>query len=389
MIIIHEVNSQLGMVIQIMRVHILQVRDGDIVLKDIFNNFGVKIISAGTCLKERDIDVLLRHHIDMVEIMERLNPQLNIDVITNSTSSPGISETVPVDSVLLEPEQYVNPSIKQFYPQYLEAVKFTSHMFDHALRTGTISHEDVESTISPILEQFNEERDVVSLLLHLISDDDYICQHSLQVSMLSYYLAVWLGYSEQDALRIGRAGYLHDIGKSQIERSILDKPSSLSHEEFEQIKAHTTIGHQIISSSYSDEWLSIPALQHHERIDGSGYPQGLTGDQIHDISKIVAIADVYSAMISTRVYREKRDLFSVLNEMYSMSFNKLDPRMTHVFIRQMLPNFLHKRVKLSDGRMGTIIMNHSTEFFKPLVQINQEFIDLSLVRQVEIEHVYM
>lgn len=373
-----------------MRVHILQVMDGDINATDIFNPYGVKIISAGTVIKEHHIDILIRNNIDMLDILEQRNSQFEVEVVSQINENDAVQEIVPLNTVQLESQQAVSSSFDvEFYPEYKEALRTTNQIFEYALNTGKISHETVENTVTPLLEHFHKERDVVSLLLQLNNDDDYTCQHSLQVCMLSYYLSLWLGYTTDESLRIGKAGYLHDIGKCRIDRAILNKPAKLSKEEFETIKTHTTIGEEIIKANYTDDWLSISALQHHERMDGTGYPHGVSGNDIHPIAKIIAVADVYSAMISTRVYRDKKDLFSVLHEMYVMSFNQLDPHITHTFIRQMLPNFLHKRVKLNDGRTGTIVMNHATEFFKPLVKIDEEFIDLSMIRQVEIAHVYM
>lgn len=374
-----------------MRVQVEQIKDGDINSTDVFNQYGALIISAGTVLQEKHIDMLKRHHIDMLNIEEQDESPFDIEIISPYDHATPTPERVPIRSIQLEEgSQFHTLQIRtQLYPVYEQALHTTHQIFEHALHTGEISYELVESTISPLLNHFHKERDVVSLLLQLRNDDEYTSQHSIQVSMLSYYLAKWLGYSEEDALRIGKAGYLHDIGKCKIDHAILYKPSALTAEEYTIVKEHTVFGGEIIQANYSDEWLVLGALQHHERMDGSGYPYGISGEDIHPVAKIIAVTDVYSAMISSRVYQEKRDLFSVLHEMYKLSFNHLDPQVAHTFIRQMLPNFLHKRVKLSDGRTGTIIMNHSTEFFKPLVKIDEDFIDLSVFRQVEIERVYM
>lgn len=227
------------------------------------------------------------------------------------------------------------------------------------------------------------------MLLLLNTKDDYTYQHSVQVGMLSYYLATWLGYDEKQAVVIGQGGFLHDIGKCQIQDDILNKPERLSDDEFELIKQHTIFGYEIIKRSFGESIQATVALQHHERIDGNGYPHGINGEQIHPVAKIVAVADVYSAMISSRVYQEKRDLLYVLKELYRMSFNELDPFTTHTFIKHMIPNFIGKQVELQSGETGIIIMTHPSEFFRPLIQINGEFIDLSLERSLEVKHVYM
>lgn len=380
-----------------MRVYLTQVNPGDIVLRDIFNSFGVLIIAAGTVLKERDIDILMRNSIDMLEVYERVDSAYQVDALTLSLLQSQTASTptpIPVspDELIRDKElpSTLSPEVyQQFQAQYATAIQTTNQLFNHAYLLGTIDKQLIEDAITPLLDITRTERDVVSLLLQLNLDDDYTCQHSIQVSMLSYYIASWLGYSHEQALRVGKAGYLHDIGKCRIERSILNKPSRLTDAEYEIVKKHAQIGSDIISSTYTDEWFYIAAMQHHERTDGSGYPKGLQAPQIHHVAKIVSIADVYSAMISKRVYRDKRDMFTVLNEMYLMSYGKLDTDMTHTFIRKMLPNFLHKRVRLNDDRIGTIVMNHNSEFFRPLIQIDQHFVDLAVLRQLKIEEVYM
>ena len=158
--------------------------------------------------------------------------------------------------------------------------------------------------------------------------------------------------------------------------SILNKPESLTAQEYDLVKQHTIYGHDIIQNSFGDTLHAKVALEHHERMDGTGYPNQMNGDQVHPVSKIVAVADVYSAMISSRVYQKKRDLLFVLKELYRMSFTELDPFTTHTFIKHMIPNFIGKRVELNTGETGTIIMTHPSEFFRPLIQIEDQFIDL-------------
>lgn len=354
-----------------MRIQLTDVKEGDILLRDIFNDHGTLVLSAGTVLKSKDRHLLERHQIDLIDIMERLTPQYSIDSM----------------AVAAVKQSSTNTSREQLINQYEVAIQHTNLIFEHAAAEGIVEDSDIEETYLPLLNQIQKERDVVSLLMLMNGEEDYTYQHSIQVSVLSFYLANWLGYSEEDAKRIGKAGYLHDIGKCVIERKLINKPGALTDEEFEQIKQHTLAGQQIVSNSFDDEWLSLAALQHHERMDGSGYPVGLQGDRIHEVARIVAVADVYSAMISNRVYRKKQDLFSVLKEMHQMSYSQLDPHITHTFIRKMLPNFLSKRAKLSDGRVGVIIMNHHTEFFRPLIQLDQQFIDLSKNRSIEIEEI--
>lgn len=353
-----------------MRVHVTELRDGDRLSKDAFNSYGLHVLSEGTELYSREISQLYQHQIDYIDIDDRAE-----------TTAATAARTL---------ESGLSPKwLPTVEPIYDAAVKGCEQLFIDALQNGSVVMDDVVETFQPLVDNFRMERDVVSMLLLLNTKDDYTYQHSVQVGMLSYYLATWLGYDEKQAIVIGQAGFLHDIGKCQIEDDILNKPERLSEEEFGLIKQHTLFGYEIIKRSFGDSIQATVALQHHERIDGTGYPHSINGEQMHPVSKIVAVADVYSAMISSRVYQEKRDLLFVLKELHRMSFNELDPFTTHTFIKHMIPNFIGKQVELQSGESGIIIMTHPSEFFRPLVQINDEFIDLAVDRSLEVKHVYM
>src|SRR5690606_13099035 len=191
--------------------------------------------------------------------------------------------------------------------------------------------------------------------------DEYTYQHSVQVGILSYYLSRWMGKKEEESLLAGKAGFLHDIGKSHITNEILRKPDKLDEDEFTLMKKHTIVGYEIIKNSIESPVVALAALQHHERLDGSGYPLSIVGEQMQPISKIVAVADIFSAMISSRVYREKRNMIVVLKELNEMSFGAIDPIVTQTLIRNMLPSFIGKQVVLKSGERGMIIWNNQND----------------------------
>ncbi|MFC5402173.1 HD-GYP domain-containing protein [Cohnella soli] len=356
-----------------MRVHITDLLAGDRLSEDIFNSFGLHVLSKGTVLNDKEISRMYQHQMDYIEIEKRESIM---------AASVDDEDEIGDDSAFSS----YNPLLR---PLYFDAVAGAEQLFTRALEEGRIYEEDVKESFQPLVENFRTERDVVSLLLMLNSQDDYTYQHSVQVGMLSYYIARWLGWPEEETVRAGKAGFLHDVGKCKIAEAILNKPSGLTNEEYGEMKNHPRYGYEILKNSLDDPAIALAALQHHERMDGKGYPQGLTGDQIHPMAKVVAVADVYSAMISTRVYREKRDLHFVLRELYELSFGELDPDITHTFIRHMLPNFIGKRVELSSGESGTIIMSHPHDFFRPLIKVGDQFIDLSAFRDKEIKQVFM
>ncbi|SDN22544.1 HDIG domain-containing protein [Paenibacillus sp. yr247] len=347
-----------------MRIHVLQLIVGDKLISDSYNMVGLHLLSSGTVVDASDILMLNRHNVEYVDI----SPRGSVDVIE-------LDKTVAYE---------VNITQLNSFNDSITGIK---DIFQSAGNGDSITNDVIESAFNPLIESLEEEKDVVSLLLSLNSKDDYTFHHSVQVGMLSYYIAKWMNKSEKEALFIGKAGYLHDIGKSKIPTDILYKPGKLTNDEFNEIQKHTIYGYEIIKNSLKDNTLALVALQHHERMDGTGYPLRKKGTEIHSYSLIVAVADVYSAMISNRVYQEKRDLLFVLKELHNMSFGQLDPKITQVFIRNMIPNFIGKKVALSDGRVGTIVMTNPSDFFRPLININNQFLDLSQLKDVEITQI--
>ncbi|GIQ69886.1 HD-GYP domain-containing protein [Xylanibacillus composti] len=349
-----------------MNIHVTELQPGDRLEKDIFNDHGILILSANAVLNRQDIDRLEFLRVDYVDILPR----------TSSDHDPF------QDVAKREISQ-------QLHDDFGDAVQTIRGMFEQVRAEGKLDGVEVEQTLNPLIEHFKQEQDVVNLLLSLNSKDDYTYQHSVQVGMISYYLAKWAGFREKEAYLVGKCGYLHDIGKSLISEDILLKPSKLTQEEFEEVKKHTLHGYEILSHSFREKELALVALEHHERLNGSGYPRRLAGTAIHPYSRIVAVADVYSAMISTRVYQEKRDLLAVLKELHRLSFEELDPYYVQVFIKHMIPNFIGKRLRLTTGEVGIIVMINNSDFFRPLIRLENRFIDLSAEMQYEVANVYV
>ncbi|AYB42694.1 HD-GYP domain-containing protein [Paenibacillus lautus] len=348
-----------------MRVHVTDLKPGDQIQQDAYNTNGVHVLQKGALLRSEDISKLLQHGIDYIEIQPRAL------------------------SVSLDPLSEISDSFNKVKPHFNLAFDGCSALFTEASQSGKFNESVVDDVFQPLVGSLNEHTDVVSLLLLFNGTDDYTYRHSIQVGMLSYYIADWMGYSDKEAYEIGKAGYLHDIGKSKISRDILDKPGKLTPEEFEEVKLHTIYGYEMIAESMDDKVTAMVALQHHERDDRSGYPRALHADQIHPYSHICAVADVYSAMTTNRVYQSKQQLLTVLRELYGLSFGKLNGKPTHAFIQQMLPNFIGKKVLLTTGESGIIVMNHPSDYFRPLVKTDDRFIDLSKEYHTEIQEILL
>ena len=148
------------------------------------------------------------------------------------------------------------------------------------------------------------EETVEALANAIDAKDKYTHGHSTRVAVLSKRIAKEAGLSDEECEEVYFAALLHDVGKIGVPDEVINKPGGLTDEEFEQIKLHPVTGNQILSSIRQSPYLSVGAHYHHERYDGKGYPDGLAGENIPRIARIIAVADAYDAMTSTRSYRD-------------------------------------------------------------------------------------
>jgi putative nucleotidyltransferase with HDIG domain len=160
--------------------------------------------------------------------------------------------------------------------------------------------------------------------------------HTERVSQYSEAIAKAMGLSEQAVNDIKSAGVLHDIGKIIIPPEILNKPGRLTDEEYAIVKRHSETGYQILKSSDEYAKLAEYVLYHHERWDGSGYPQGLKGEEIPLQSRIISVADAYEAMTAIRPYQKTQTKEEATAELLRCAGTQFDPRIVDVFVRQVL-----------------------------------------------------
>jgi len=170
----------------------------------------------------------------------------------------------------------------------------------------------------------------VAMVVLLDSKDQYTADHSAAVAMYCRDMALQAGMSEREAEEIHLAGLLHDLGKVGTPDAILRKESLLDEEEWRYIKQHPAKGAEVLSHLAAYQDVADIVRYHHERLDGSGYPDGLTGDKIPEASKILAVADTYHAMTSDRPYRPALSSFEALKELRAMSGRALDGRYIEV-----------------------------------------------------------
>ncbi|WP_238403175.1 HD-GYP domain-containing protein [Paenibacillus mesophilus] len=331
---------------------------GKRLLRDLFNSKGVLLIAAATVLDTGHADILEDHGM-MLTVRD-------VEDVGHDASMSAELLAASLD----------------------EAVAVVKGVFEHIRNTRQIPLAELRTRVIPVIRHTTDRLHLFQMFTMLQAKHDYLYRHSVAVGAVSMLLGKWLRLSEAELLQLTTAAVLHDIGKTQIPVELLNKPDRLTEDEFETMKRHTLIGFEMIKKTVGTTHRQASvALQHHERIDGSGYPFGLKSDKIDLFSRIVAVADVFHAMTSKRVYRDPSPLYEVLKQMETNAYGTFDPAVVTVLIRKFMQALIGYEVMLTNGTKAKIVLIHPHNQTRPLVQSGERFIDLSKEYSVHIEQV--
>ncbi len=229
-------------------------------------------------------------------------------------------------------------------------------------------------------------------LATVASYDNMTYVHSMNVAIYALILGVSMGLPEGMLIDLGLGAMLHDIGKIWVPIEIINKPGKLTNEEYELIKTHAELGHEALVNQHELSYLVAHcAFQHHERLNGSGYPRGLIGDEIHLFGKILAVVDVYDAMVMHRPYRRGMLPADVMEFLYSRVEKEYDLNLVALFGKKVSMFPIGTEVKLSDGRTALVKESNPNFPGRPIVRIIQNEqgeavtpMDINLIDQLHI-----
>ncbi|MFT4414139.1 HD-GYP domain-containing protein [Fredinandcohnia humi] len=280
------------------------------------------------------------------------------------------------------------PTIPFVTAQLEDAINQVEEIFINVKKHNVIPLTEIKDTIIPIIQTASEIPQIFHLFYQLQSADDYTYRHNLGVGVIATLIGKWLSLPEPILTELTIAATLHDIGKTKIPPEILNKPDKLTQAEYEIIKKHTIYGYELLSNSKDiSREVSLVALQHHEREDGKGYPFGVSGNKISYLSRIVAVADVFHAMSSNRVYHDATPFYQVIRQMNEDMFGKLDGTILVPFLQRIMNTLVGHQVLLTDGNEGIIKFLNPYDLLNPLVEVNGEIVDLSTRKFIQIERV--
>lgn len=238
--------------------------------------------------------------------------------------------------------------------------------------------DDTLAVARKIVDQILETKTVSLDLVDMRSFDDYTYRHSVNVAVLSTVIAMGMGYSQEDLIEVCVSAIFHDLGKLLIDKDILNKPGKLNAMENEIMRRHPQMSYDMLAEKWNiSTRIRMGALCHHENEDGSGYPNGLSGEHIHPFAKIIHVTDVYDALSSKRPYKEACSFSEALEYLMGGCGTMFDKEIVDAFLKFVPVYPKGSTVELSDGREAVVLENSAQNLLRPKLRLmNGETLDL-------------
>ncbi|MEK3991864.1 MULTISPECIES: HD-GYP domain-containing protein [Robertmurraya] len=326
------------------------VESGTILGKTVRNDKGQILLSEGVELNEKMLRRLLLLGITYIYIKDSVTEGIEyIEVLPDSVRRKAVQ------------------TIETTFQELQNDSKFdTSFVIEKASKR-------FKDLIRQLLFELKNNENLLTMLADVYTYDNYIFTHSLHVTMYSLAIGMKLKLTPKELEILGMGAILHDVGKMKVPFDILQKPGKLTDQEYDEIKRHPEEGFQMLRNVPAMSLIVAHcAYQHHERLNGTGYPRGIEGEDIHQLAKIIAVADVFDAVTSNRVYRDAMLPHHGLEILFAGSGTLFDPKIIEAFRKGVAIYPVGITVILDDGRKGVVSKQNMGVSDRPIVRIIEE-----------------
>lgn len=371
-------------------VRTLQLEEGMITALPIKTQDGQLVADAGAAIDQHIIAQLNSYGIPEVQIQDDEPAEAPAPEVKQSATEPAPAKGGNVQNPTYSQRIKSSPTFQRFQFNYTKGISDLAKELSPIVNQSGPFDKHALCELAFSLIDGVRSVELFDMLHNMRSVDDSIYAHSMNVGLIAGILGKWLKLPREEIQLLVMAGLLHDVGKAKIPPEVLNKPGKYTDEEFAMVKSHPQLSYDLLKEypdSVLDPRVKLAALQHHERLDGSGYPQGLKGDEIDDFAMMIAVADVYDAMTAARSYRAPLCPFQVIAAFEKEGLQKYHPKYILKFLEKIANAYQNNRILLNDGRAGDIIFLNK-QLSRPIVKLSDgTCVDLSSTPNLSIQSI--
>lgn len=332
------------------KVHIERVVPGDVIAKTIFQDNGNVLLGAGVSLTDRYIMRLNNMGIDYVFIEDPLTEDIiPEETISDATRSAAVGEVYKTMNAFRDADMSKGKTI--------------------APNIG----KNFRDVFGSIMSDLSNRPNILVNLSSIHSVDSYLFQHSVNVAVLSGVIGLAKGFNRIQLEELGIGALLYDIGMTKMPEKLLKQTGPINAEERKLLETHPKEGFDILRKYHDISLVSAHcALSHHERFNGSGYPRGLKGDDIHIYSQIIGLADMYDALISPRPHRKRYTTSEAIEFLFAAGGTYFDHELIKLFCSHISIYPIATMLLLNTGQTVVVVQNSELALHRPIVRVVKE-----------------